>query len=631
MKIQKNWFTYFSLSIFLVIMLYILVCGINALGDGKEYPYIYKGTFLFLLLGIWLVIQIFSVIFAKFHLERLIEQENVINKIMEGMIVLGILGLSFYLRKTVIDTLPIMPESDFKTYYEIAEYIKKGTLITEGAGYSDYISLFPHVIGYSYFLSLIFGIFGTSVHVGLYCNVVLALFSSLVLYGIARSLKGKVAGIMALIIGAFWPSQILYSNIMSAEYLFTFLLLTCSWIFVILMKKHGPDTRRPFLGSVLHVLLGVLLAITSAVRPMGLLYLIAIIITIIPFKMQLPNIPRNDIPVMLRALEKGWMRCIFILLGYILCSQGINSQISNTIDRELASGSASFGYNLLVGLNIDSIGGWNEEDANLLNEGLRTTGSPTKAQLICRDKAIERIKENPKGIFNLVVHKFNYLWENDDYGVDWNLLFLNQQGQLTMSREQKLNELKVVNNMFYLICVFFAGVEGIYMWRKKANLAYPLVLTVIATVVLHLVVENQNRYHFYVLPILGLLTAIGIHDIYLDHKERALLKKSVNETTDEEMKQQEQPLTPTSEYEQKNKIKHKETDHVFDLYKAIREGHITITVSEAYGKSNEEVAATNQSKLGEAVDHKVVIKEEEEMDRKISKEDLIEGIPKNEG
>lgn len=582
-QIKKNWFSYFSLSIYFTIILYILVCSIGSLGFEQTYPYYLQGVILFILLGVWLVVQLFMLVLAKLNIARFFPVGKKWVNILEFVIVLIVLGLSWYLRLEIIQNLPMKPESDYKTYYEVAHLLNKGTILTEGIGYCDYISMFPHVIGYSYVLSLIFRFFGTSVMVGQYFNVILALLTVVVVWRIGRLIGGRISGFVALFLCALWPSQILFNNFLSAEYLFTFLLCVCIWLYVFLLKRFDADTKRPGLGVVLHIVLGILLAITSAIRPMGLLLLVAIVICTITNRMKLANKPRNDLPVMLRGLEKGWVRCILIIGAYFICSQIISMNITNTIEKELPSTSASFGYNLLVGFNIEAAGGWNEEDANLLFETLERTGSAELAHIACRDQAFARIKKDPKGSFNLFVNKFNVLWGNDDYGSSWNILFLEQHGELTKERETFLYNSRVINNYIYILSIMFSGVAGIYMWKRKTSYAYPLILVFIGTVVAHILLENQNRYHYYIIQIFIILTAVGIGYIYNEKRVNVTLSKEAKEEKKKMDEREQIEIEQINEKEEKERQSRIESmSHTFDMRKAIEEGHIIMTVSEGY-------------------------------------------------
>ena len=67
MKPKKNAFGYFVHILFLVGILYALVCGIGDLGTGREYPYLLRGGFFLLLLLLWCLLNAMAAVAARFE------------------------------------------------------------------------------------------------------------------------------------------------------------------------------------------------------------------------------------------------------------------------------------------------------------------------------------------------------------------------------------------------------------------------------------------------------------------------------------------------------------------------------------------------------------------------------------
>ena len=604
MKLEKNWFYYLCVSFSIVGMLYIIVCGFVSLGAAQEYPYYAKGLLLFGIFALWMLLQLTAIISARFRLpERLSESKKWI-RILEAIIVILVLAAAFVIRLLVIWKVPMDPESDYKTYYEIAVLLKDGTIQKLGKGYCNYIAMFPHIMGYCYLLKTAFQIFGTSVMVGKYLNLFFATATVFFTYKIGRKLGGRITGMIALIACAFWPSQILYITMLSAEYAFTFFLFACIWLFLSLVKDYDYTTKKAIQAVVLHGVLGILIALTAAIRPMALILLFAIIICIFPQKMKMPDIPRNDIPLMLRLLEKGWLRCIIIIIPYMILSGIITTNIELTVDRTLPSSSESFGYNLLVGLNTDSIGGWNDADAKLLYDSMEKTGSAAQAHITCRDLAFTRLTSNPKGIINLFMNKYELLWGNDDYGTTWNIVFLKEQGNLTTERSDFLYKIKDYNDILYIVLIFFSIMAMIYAWGKEGSFSYILILLYLGTVAMHLFVESQNRYHYFVLQVFMILAAMGIQFIFREANEKAdrirvnekrrLEQSEVVLQIEEPVKEEEVPVREMEE-----------PIRAFNMQEALKKGHIimTVTPSCAIDTETEEVTVPNKTDEDVVIDN----------------------------
>lgn len=590
MNLKKNWFYFLSISFAIIGFLYILVCGFVSLGEGQEYPYIAKGM---LLIGIFIVfvsLSIMTSLAAKLSLRRFIKINPKYYTYAEIGFVVSVLIAAIVVRILVIANFPMKPESDYKTYFEIAVLLKDGAIQKDGKGYCDYIAMFPHVMGYSYILKTLFKVTGTSVLAGQYLNVFFSVMTVFFTYRIGRKLGGRTAGIIGLVLSAFWPSQVLYITMLSAEYSFTFFLFLSIWIFLSLVIDYDKTTKKAGKGIFMHMLLGVLIALAAAIRPMALILLIAIVLTILPQKMKLPSVHKNTIPLTLRMLEKGWIRCILIIIPYFILSNVITTNIELIVNKTLPSASTSFGYNLLVGLNTESIGGWNDEDASLLYASMEQTGSATKAHITCRDLALQRIISNPEGIFNLFIHKYELLWGNDDYGATWNIAFLDEQGNLTKDRSDFLYALRDVNNILYMIVIFLALISLIYLWKTKGSFAYVLVLVYLGTVAMHLFVESQNRYHYFILQIFMILASMCVPFLYEDAKKSIMQKGSQVKLEQLEAKAMQQAIEDYHIQENAMEELRKEAfSNVFNMKEALENGNVIMTVTQAYQEEDENI------------------------------------------
>lgn len=517
MEIRKNWFVQVSLIIFIICMGYTLFCGILNIRHYTQYPLIWYAGILVALVLMRLFIKAITSLSSIWGIRGFIHKSKQLSIVIEIVIVIAVLIFAATIRILVIQELPIAPASDFQIYFQIATLLSQGDLIKNGVELCYYISEFPHVIGYSYILSKIFYIFGASVSVGLYFNLATSLISTFLAYRIGRLIIGMEGGIIALILVAFWPSQILYINHLAAEPVFTCMVLLSIWLAACLIK-YPLENGNPYLLLLLSVALGVTLRLGAAVRPMAIILLIAIVLCILPGKFILNN---RNIGLIKKAMSKGWLCVIFILISYLLCSQIVSGAITKAINRELPSAGVSFGYNLMVGLNIESKGAWSEQDAKLMRDKLLETDSAIEAHKAALDEALKRISKDPIGIVKLALEKYILLWKDDDYAASWNLLFMEQQGNLTLERKTLINKLIPWNNLYYLFCVFFSFLEGISLWRRKnISLEHILILFVIGTVILHMVLENQNRYHYDILPVFAILAAVGIREFfnYFMHK-----------------------------------------------------------------------------------------------------------------
>ena len=615
MKVKKTWFCYLSLFLFLCGGLFVFICATNGLGAGQEYPYFVKGMAVAVIAIAYLLVATISILCARLQLMERFKKYQWQMKVMEWGMAIFLLVLSFLLRVLFVRAFPMEPQSDYKTYYEIAVLLNKGTLLQDGIGYCDYVSMFPHVLGYSYVLSVVMKYFGSSIWVGQCFNIILAVLTCFIVWRIAVLLAGRVSALVGLFLIAFWPSQIIYNNFLASEYLFSFLMCYCIWLFLVLVKKFDVNHPSHQKGVILHVVLGILLALDNAVRPMALLLLISILICLIPSRMPLAIKPRNDLTISERILEKGWLRGFIILCSFLISSAFLTKCVSYTIDRDMAGGSASFGYNLLVGLNQNSYGGWNEEDSEYLYSALEQTGSAVDAQIACRDLAVQRLQVDKISLVNLFLHKFDALWNNDDYASSFNIIFLQEQGNLTAEREDFLYGIRDFNNMWYLVSIAFSVIAVLYLSKRPGNWSYVLVILFLGTVAMHLLVENQNRYHFHALYLFAILTSVALHYLYNDYRDRIVLgtaSKELNERMKLEEQQAMERILAAQSYA--NEQLYAKMEGTFNMHQALRDGHVIVSVTQKYeeaGMQSVEAAATKEDvKDGVEIVTEEVISEE---------------------
>lgn len=515
MAVKKNWFVYLTLVLFVICSLYALYCIVTDMASTQTDQFSSYAVTAFILAGAFALVHITSRYAVRFKLSAILPPDDQKSIKIERIIVVSVILVSAALRIWVIAKLPISPASDYQTYYQVAELLSKGTL--SSSGYSGYIAEFPHVIGFPFLLSLLFRITGPSLIAGLCLNLVFSLFSVYLTYRIARTLCGRLAGIIALLFAAFWPSQILYGALLASEPVFTCLLLLSIRLFIYFYRYPVMLENRE--GSMfLCFALGVLIAIANAIRPLSEILLIAILLGIVFFFKRFNKNEKMLNGKLSRTLCQGWAMALVIFFSFFICNQLISISISNTIAYKLPGGGVSYGYNLMVGVNQDANGAWNQQDADFFAQQFAKTNSAEAAHKASLDVALNRIGSDPVGVLNLSVKKFGFLWKNDDYGSTWTTLFLDQQGNLNQERKGIIDGFNNLNDYFYLLAVFFTAVFGFTLFRrKKTGPVQALVLLFIGTVALHMILECQNRYHYFILPVFMIFASMAISDIYRRH------------------------------------------------------------------------------------------------------------------
>lgn len=586
MEIKKNWFAFFTLFIYEICLLYALFSGITALGGTKEFPGLwYGGAFVAVVLlpvFVYFCAKPFSAL-GKTGFFSPLKRRNLA---AEALAVAALVAAGTAARLYVMDKIKLTPSSDFGTYYQVAELLSKGALSVDGTGLCDYISEFPHVIGFPFLLSLVYRVTGPSVAAGLYLNLAASAVSIFLTYRIARLLCGRTGGLIACAAAAFWPSQILFSSLLASEPTFTCLMLVAVLLGV-RMFRYPAEKGKISVLIFESAAMGVVMALAAVVRPMTEILLVAVVLCLVFFRPRLDRAARKSLGVMRRAVMNGFFRAAVVLLGYFLSMQLVNGAVAGTINRTLPGGGVSFGFNLLVGINVKSNGTWNAQDAKLLNDTFAATGSAEAAHRACLAAAEKRFSSDPVGILNLTMEKFASLWGNDDYGEYWNQLFLSQQHKLTPAISGAIGTLTLWGDILYLAALVFCAVGGVFLWRRRrAGSEQMLILFFIGTVVVQMILENQNRYHYNILPLFMILAACGVTELL--HRRR------------EHVPPPAMPPAPAPAEKRE-----KREPERFDMLSAIREGHVTVVATGPYarpsdaGDDNPENKTDNPDKPGE--------------------------------
>ncbi|MDD4296613.1 MAG: glycosyltransferase family 39 protein [Ruminiclostridium sp.] len=151
-----------------------------------------------------IVIITISCILAKFpYLYRVKIERPIV-----ALLVISFLALS--IRIIWVSLVQVTPESDFYTYHTLSQNILQNNVSN-----SVFVSLFPHVFGFSKVLSFFYAIFGSNPITAVYFNIVLSIGILILLYYLGKNLIDANTGLAAAAIYAFWPSQIFSIHLFS--------------------------------------------------------------------------------------------------------------------------------------------------------------------------------------------------------------------------------------------------------------------------------------------------------------------------------------------------------------------------------------------------------------------------------
>lgn len=145
MSRKKNLLDYLALTLFIMCMGLALSASLEYVTRATEREYLGQGIWVLSMAGLSLLALLLGRISRKCGQKMQPLPKNIV------MIAFGavLVGVGVYLRLWVIWNIPVEPDSDFETYYRMANHLLNDTLMSaEGAVDRRYIALYPHTIGF---------------------------------------------------------------------------------------------------------------------------------------------------------------------------------------------------------------------------------------------------------------------------------------------------------------------------------------------------------------------------------------------------------------------------------------------------------------------------------------------------
>lgn len=400
--------------------------------------------------------------------------------------------LTIFTRLAWISIFNVIPQNDFKLYYNFATEFAKDNFVGQ-----SYISLFPHTFGYPLILSLLYKLFIPSVYVAQLFNIFLGCGISVTLYFLGRRLFNEMSGLLAALFWIFWPSQIFYSVLVSTEAAFTLLLLLCISLFLSLYANN----YRMLLPK--HAVLGFLCVFANSIRPLGTILIISF--SLVSFLFNIKTKMKFKYFVL-----KAILPLAVFLISYMLFSNLVSIAISGIINKEVAK--SPIGFNLLTGSNKKHDGQWNTEDSQLLSD-LMNTGSFNAQEVHNQLMKIGILRYEEQGLrnFDLFLKKFIIMWASDDDILTYTNVGLDTNASSTAIFDYIFRYLRILSNSYYFVMLLLCCIFTFWFIKNKFDpLMMIFLLPILGIVAVHLLMEVHGRYHFPVISLFALLAGTGV-------------------------------------------------------------------------------------------------------------------------
>lgn len=429
---------------------------------------------------------------------------NLQKKYSASRIFLGVLLIGLVIRFLWAVLIPTLPVSDFIYFHENAINLSQGTAIS-----TEYIKY----IGYNLLLSLGYRIY-PEILTGKLINAAASTLSILLIYLTGSKLVNQQVGLIAASLFAILPSEINMVSVLSTEVIATTAgLVTAFFLTRTISNNFNHSIIWSFFAGLFY---GLGLTVRSSLifyLPVMLLFIFFIAINI-----------KQRVKISSSLLIGITTGLFFITISYSLIVGYISLEPLKAQDTIIG---------VLIGTNASTSGTWNLDDNNLFY----SWPANERNNLVVRE-ATRRITLKPAEFLLLIPKKFAVLMASNDYGnawslyaIDWgegNLYGIHAPNGYNLERYKNFqSKLIGINGLLsqavYIFIWLFAFYAFIILKKDSVYRSISLIVLTITifTLLPHIILEVQGRYHHTIMPFITLLAACGVQqNINMDTNEQ---------------------------------------------------------------------------------------------------------------
>jgi len=392
--------------------------------------------------------------------------------------------------------LDSQPVQDFATMYTAAGHLARGS-----HEYLENIYFFnwAYQSAFVAYEALVIAALGNSLLPLQLLNAVFLAGTNVLVYLIAKRFLPEKAAMTAAVLYAVYPAPLFLAGVLTNQHLSVFLLYSALYI---LLNRELTALRA--LGA------GALIALGNAMRPIGVILMLAAVLWLL-----------------IRALFRTDWRCAlrgaYIAVSYVVVGAALSGLIVVTgINPEGLDNNQPM-WKFVVGLNQDSNGSWNRADYEAY------LSLPTQQAHEAMTEAVqERLNVGPAKLAGLAWRKSTVMWAGNE-DLYWGFGHLDQDAPaLTFPVTLSWNSMQLLlgglDKGIYLLA-FALALAGLLLRLRcpeRCGRSLPLVLLLCGYYAVHLIVEVQSRYRYFLMPCVFLLAGIAISHL-LPAKDRAFL------------------------------------------------------------------------------------------------------------
>ena len=402
---------------------------------------------------------------------------------------LFLFALRFALALCFILWLDSQPVQDFNSLYTAANQLAQGS-----HAYLDNLYFFnwAYQSAFMAYEALVISLFGSSLLPLQLLNGIYLAMTDVLVYLIARKLTGERVAMMAGLLYALYPAPLFLAGVLTNQHLSVFLFYAGVYL---LVKQRELSPLRA-LGA------GALLALGNAMRPIGVIPLLAAVIWCV-----LCALRRTRWRTLLHGalVATSYFAVGAALTGLIVVS-GINPE--GLVNNQPM-------WKFAVGLNEDSNGCWNAADYEAF------LSLPTQEGHEAMTEAVkERLSVGIPKLAGLAWRKSAVMWAaNED--LYWGFGHLDpEEAALSFPVTLSWNRMQLLlgglDKGVYLLAFTLALVGLLSRLRRSEGCGRTLLLTLLVCgyYAVHLIVEVQVRYRYFLMPCIFVLAALALERLF---------------------------------------------------------------------------------------------------------------------
>ncbi len=332
--------------------------------------------------------------------------------------------------------------------------------------------------------ALVITLFGPSLLPLQLLNALWLAGTNVLVYQIAKRFLPERAAMTAGALYCIYPAPLFLAGVLTNQHLSVFLLYSA--LYILLCRDITPLRA---LGA------GALIALGNAMRPIGVIVMLAAVLWLL-------------IRALHRAQLCSALHGAYVAASYFMVGAALSGLIvASGINPEGLSNNQPM-WKFVVGLNQDSSGSWNRDDYETY------LSLPTQQAHDAMTQAVqERLNVGPAKLAGLAWRKSAVMWAGNE-DLYWGFGHLDPDAPafsgLSWNSIQLL--LGAFDKGIYLLAFGLALAGLVLLLREKERCGHPLplVLLLCGYYAVHLIVEVQSRYRYFLMPCVFILAAMAL-------------------------------------------------------------------------------------------------------------------------